>query len=198
VTLLGDILLDDVLLKEQFVCDLDACKGACCVAGDAGAPLEPEEVPILERVYAQVAHLLSDEGKAAIAAQGTALRGEDGTWETPLMRPSGPCAYTVFEGGIAKCGIEIAHRQGLVDFKKPISCHLYPIRVHHTEQFEFLRYDRWQVCSAACANGKKLRVPVLVFLREALVRKYGEAWYGELMEMVSAKAAQRNPKLPSA
>ncbi len=106
--LLGEVLVDEALLREQFACNLNACQGACCVAGDSGAPLDPEEVMRLERVFEQVKHRLTPEGLAAIAQQGSAVRGEDGTWETPLTHPGGPCAYVVWEGPVAKCGIEAA------------------------------------------------------------------------------------------
>jgi hypothetical protein len=185
--LLGEVLVDEALLRERFVCRLDACHGACCVAGDAGAPLEQDEVPVLEQLYPKVAHRLTAEGRAAVEAQGAAVRGDDGTWETPLTRPGGPCAYVVWEGPVAKCAIEQAHAAGEIDYQKPISCHLYPIRVHRTGQFELMRYDRWDVCAPACANGRALGVPVYEFLRAAIERRFGAEFYAELHALAVAR-----------
>lgn len=189
--LLNEVLVDEALLREQFACQLSACHGACCVAGDSGAPLEPDEVGRLERVLPQVQHRLTAEGLAAIAEQGHAVRADDGTWETPLMHPGGPCAYVVWEGAVAKCGIEAGYHAGETDFRKPISCHLYPIRAHHTGQFELIRYDRWEVCAPACAHGRAEGTGVIEFLQAAITRKYGAEFYDELLALAQAHRAER-------
>lgn len=177
-----DKLVSDDVVEEQFVCNLTACKGACCWEGDSGAPLEKSELPILNEIFEQVKPYLSPAGIAAIEAQGKYVFFEEAKeWGTTLV-DNGPCAYMTLEGGVAQCGIERAWRDGKVDFRKPISCQLYPIRVEKNEisGFEALNYDRWDICSAACEKGKKEQVPVYVFLKEAIIRKYGEDFYEEL------------------
>ena len=139
----------------------------------------------MEKVYPKVKPYLTDEGIKAIEAQGFHLKDDDDEWVTPLMWPGGPCAYTVFENGIALCGIEKAYRDKKIKFYKPISCHLYPIRVLKTKSGDALNYHEWEVCSPACKLGKKEKVRVYEFLKTALTRKYGEAWYNKLI-----KAAQ--------
>jgi hypothetical protein len=177
---IDDTLISEEILENDFVCNLDACKGACCVEGDAGAPVEDEEVEILKRIYHKVAPYLSEQGRQAIEAQGTAIRGSDGEWETPLIN-GGECAYVVRdEKGIVLCGIEQAYREGKIDWKKPISCHLYPIRLKQYTSFIAVNYDRWSICKDACILGRKLQVPIYKFVREALIRKFGEQWYQQL------------------
>lgn len=172
-------LLSLDLFKKDFVCNLSACKGACCVEGNAGAPVEPEEAEILKEIYPKVAPYLNDKGRAAIARQGTSVQGH-GELETPLV-DGAECAYVVFEDdGTALCGIEKAYLDGAVAWKKPISCHLYPIRVARYSTFEVLNYDRWSICSDACALGAELQVPIYKFLKEPLVRKYGAPFYKKL------------------
>ncbi len=176
-------LVSDDLVEEQFICNLTACKGACCWEGDLGAPLDEAELPVLEAIFEQVKPFLSPAGIHEIERQGTAVWFEQpGEWGTPLI-DNGPCAYMTKNAlGIAQCGIEQAWKAGATDFQKPISCHLYPIRVQKNEEvgFEALNYDRWDICSAACELGKKEQVPVYQFLREAIVRKYGQDFYDEL------------------
>ncbi len=177
-----DKLVSDELVEERFICDLSACKGACCWEGDSGAPLEPAELPVLEQIFEKVKPFLSPAGIAALEAQGTAVWFEEADeWGTPLVH-NGPCAYMVMDQGVAACGIEKAWRAGAVDFRKPISCHLYPIRVEKNEEngFEALNYHRWNICSAACSLGEKEKVPVYQFLKEAIIRKYGADFYEEL------------------
>jgi hypothetical protein len=126
--IIDDVVISGELLDEHFVCDLSKCKGACCVAGDLGAPLEKAELAILEEIYPQVEPYLTEEGKLAILQEGKYVYDFTGKYSTPLIN-GGACAYTIFEKGIAFCGIEKAQREGKIDFLKPISCHLYPIRV---------------------------------------------------------------------
>ncbi len=178
-----DKLISDDVIEKQFLCNLSACKGACCWEGDFGAPLEPEELDTLEQIYDKVKPFLSPAGIAVIEAEGTSVfQEETDDYATPLI-DGGPCAYMTYdELGIAKCGIEQAHKAGMVDFKKPISCHLYPIRVSKAphDGFEALNYDQWDICSAACTLGKEKELPVYQFLKEALIRKYGADFFEEL------------------
>lgn len=181
--LIQEILVSDEVVQSHFVCNLEACKGACCWEGDYGAPLESDELPILERIYPLIQDFLTPEGRLAIELQGTAVFNEDHEiYATPLI-DGGPCAYmTKDAAGVAQCGIEQAKQAGVIDFQKPVSCHLYPIRVSTSDipGFEALNYDRWDICSAACTLGKKLKVPIYQFVKAALIRKYGEAFYAEL------------------
>lgn len=184
---IGSILVSDDVTDKQFACDLNACKGACCWEGDFGAPLEHEELAILEEIYPKVEPLLTEEGKAAIAAQGFYTENKQfGGQDTPLVE-NRACAYMgLNETGMAYCTIERAYNEGLINWKKPISCHLYPIRVKTKPEanFEALNYDRWEICSAACTKGKREKIRVYEFAKPALIRKYGQAWYDELAAAV--------------
>lgn len=176
---IGKTIVSDDVLEKEFVCNLTACKGQCCVDGDAGAPLDKEETAILEEIYPVIKEYLRPEGIAVIEDKGTWVIGEDGDYETPLVNNK-ECAYVIFDGDTALCGVEQAYNEGLVQWKKPISCHLYPIRIKEYEQFSAVNYNRWHICDDACALGKELEVPVYKFLKEPLIRKYGESWYAEL------------------
>lgn len=183
--LVGKAVLSEDLRENFFVCDLEKCKGACCVEGDAGAPLEEEEIGVLDKIYPLIKGYLTEEGIETIERQGTWVYDQDGDKVTPTIGDNGACAYALTdERGILKCGIEQAYRDGKVNFKKPISCHLYPIRITKYDDFEALNYDRWDICDAACVLGNKLGVPVYKFLKEPLIRKYGEGWYAELVQEI--------------
>ena len=187
---IGSTLVSDDLLTKAFVCDLNACKGACCVEGEYGAPLTQDEADELAHLKDQIAPYLSDEGKATIADQGAWVTGEDGELETPLM-PTGHCAYVIEDADKKlKCGLETVHQEGVLSFKKPMSCHLYPVRVQQYSSFEAVNYHRWDICGAACALGSSLKVKVYVFVKEALVRKFGEEWYAAL-EKAGAELAEK-------
>ena len=177
---IGKALVSEDVIEKQFVCDLNACKGACCVKGDYGAPLEKEELPIMDEIYEKVKPYLREEGIKAIEKQGKYLLYEKKEWVTPLVKGK-ECAYTIFEKGIAKCGIEKAYYDGKIEWKKPISCHLYPIRITKQKNgMEAVNYDRWNICNPACKLGDSLKVPVFKFLKDSLIRQYGEDWYKEL------------------
>ena len=177
---IGDTLVSEDLIEKHFVCDLHACKGGCCVKGDYGAPLEKKELALLDDNYDKIKPFLSESGIKAIEKQGKYLLYEESEWVTPLISGR-ECAYTVFENGIAKCGIEKAYYAGKTDFKKPVSCHLYPVRINKMKnKVEAVNYDRWSICKPACKLGDSLKVPLYKFLKEPLIRKYGERWYEQL------------------
>ena len=177
---IGEILVSEDIIEKKFVCDLHACKGACCVKGDYGAPLEESELPVLDEIYEKVKPYLSENGRKAIEKQGRYLLYEKKEWVTPLVGGR-ECAYTVFENGIAKCAIEKAYYDGKIEFKKPVSCHLYPVRINKMKQsVEAVNYDRWSICKPACKLCESLQVPLYKFLKDALIRKYGETWYEQL------------------
>ena len=177
---IGKTIISEEILENEFVCNLSACNGACCVEGSAGAPLEDSETEILVDLYAEVKPLLRQEGIDAIEKLGAFVKGEDGEWETPLVNDS-ECAYVVFdERGLAKCGLEAAYDQGVTKWKKPISCHLYPVRVKEYTELTAVNYHQWEICDPACTLGSKLKVPIYRFVKEALIRKFGLPWYSEL------------------
>jgi hypothetical protein len=176
---IDDKIVSDDVLEEHFVCDLNACKGACCVEGDTGAPLEEKELDILTDIYEQVKPYLTPEGIAVLEKEKYMWEEEDQSYKTPLIK-NGPCAYINYDNGIAVCGIEKAFYDGKIKFKKPISCHLYPIRISKKKDFDAVNYERWSICKAACKNGNKLKVPVYRFLKEPIIRKYGEEFYNVL------------------
>lgn len=177
---IGKTIVSEDIIEKEFVCNLDACKGACCVQGEAGAPLEKDELPILKEIYPKIKPFLRKEGIQAIEEQGVYVTGADGDYETPLVNGA-ECAYVTFnEAGVALCGIEEAYNKGIVSFKKPVSCHLYPVRLQEYSSFTAVNYHHWPICDDACALGKKLQVPVYKFVRESLIRKFGEDWYKEL------------------
>ena len=174
-------LISEDLLEKKFVCDLNACKGACCVAGDSGAPLEKEELEILDSILDKVKPYMVKKGIKAIEKHGSYVIDGDGDYTTTLVSPGAECAFVFFdENKIAKCSIEQAYYDGKITWKKPISCHLYPVRITKHKDYDAVNYDKWDVCKPACECGKKLDVPVYKFLKEPLVRKYGKAWFTQL------------------
>ena len=188
-----DILVSDDIIEKQFVCNLEACKGACCWEGDWGAPLEEKELKILEEIEASVAPYLSEESLQTLREKGPyTYYDEPQEYGTSLIK-NGACVYMIYdEKGIAKCGIEQAYLDQKISFKKPISCHLYPIRINQNEEigFEALNYDRWDICSAACKLGREAQVPIYRFVKDAIIRKYGEAFYEELDQIAQFVSGQ--------
>ncbi len=177
---LGKTIISEDILDKEFVCDLATCKGECCVAGEAGAPVSKEETAVLKEIFPKIKSFLRPEGLDAIAKQGTYTTNPIGDFETTLINGAA-CAYAIFDkDNIAKCGIEEAYNQGVIDFKKPISCHLYPIRVQEYSQLTAVNYHSWPICNDACTLGKQLKVPTYKFVKEALIRKFGADWYEEL------------------
>jgi len=178
-------LVSDNVALTQFVCNLSKCKGACCVEGEMGAPLEDNERHILEDIYEDVKPFLTEEGIEAIEKNGKYVLDEDNEFSTTLIERNTACAYVTYdEKGITKCGIEKAFEAGKIDYQKPISCHLYPIRITKYASFDAVNYDEWEICSPACSLGKELKVPVYKFLKTPLIRKYGTEWYDELATFI--------------
>jgi hypothetical protein len=175
------VLLSDEVVEEHFVCDLNSCKGGCCVDGDCGAPLTEEETKTIARIYPKVKPYLSKEYIAEIEKQGTHVIDDEYGYVTPTVN-GGICVYAYTdEVGIVKCGIEKAWKDGQVDFQKPISCHLYPIRIKEQPGYELVNYEpRKKLCKPACKLGRQLRVPVYKFLKDSLTRKYGADFYDTL------------------
>ncbi len=181
---LQNTVISDDIRDNFFVCNLEKCKGACCVEGDLGAPLEESELAILDQNYDKIKPYLTGAGKLAIEEQGLYIKDFEGDYSTPTI-DNRECAYALYDDkGILKCAIEEAYNDGVIDWKKPISCHLYPIRITKYDDFEALNYDRWSICAAACNFGQELGVRVYQFLKEPLIRKYGEGWYNELAQLM--------------
>ena len=176
---IGKALVSFDVLQKKFCCNLDACKGACCVAGDAGAPLTLEEAGDLEDNLDELSPYLSGEGLLSVIEQGAFVYDADGEIVTPLINNK-ECAYAFFEEGIAYCAVERAYRDGLVFFHKPLSCHLYPIRIKDFDGFDAVNFDTWDICKPACEEGLRLDLPVYLFVKDALIRKYGEEWFEQL------------------
>jgi len=182
----GNVLVHEDVVRENFVCNLKKCKGACCLEGDSGAPLNHDELHILDEIYPKVKPFMTAKGIATIEETGTYVTDFEGDYTTPCVDTNKECAYVTWENGITKCAIEKAYEYGAISWKKPLSCHLYPIRVTKYPEFDVLNYDRWSICSPACSFGNELKVHVHEFLKEPLIRKYGEEWYRELEEAVEA------------
>ena len=179
---IDDKLISEDLFSEEFVCNLAKCKGICCVEGDAGAPLDEDETKILDEIYPKIKPYLRPEGIQAIEEQGTYTLDFEGDLVTPLVN-NAECAYVIFdEKGYTKCAIEKAYEDGVIDWQKPISCHLYPIRITESSNFSAINYPEWDICSDACTLGKELGVKVYQFLKKPLIRKYGEEFYQTLSE----------------
>lgn len=183
---IDQVLLSDDIISEKFVCDLSRCKGGCCEDGDAGAPLTDEELEIVKSAYTTVEAYLTAEGKAEIGRQGLYRYDKEFGWVTPTI-DGGICAYGYRDTqGIIKCAFEQAHNDGKTKWKKPISCHLYPIKASSSKYtgYEMLNYEpRESLCAPACSLGKKLKVPVYQFLKEPLIRKFGEDFFEALHQV---------------
>ena len=173
---------DDICLVK-FCCDLPKCKGACCVAGDAGAPLEIEEIDILQENLDEIIPYMTPEGIRTIKEQGVFDYDATGNYVTPLVKGR-ECAFVYFVGKIAFCAIEKAFENKKIDFRKPVSCHLYPIRITSYQDFDALNYHKWSICNKALRKGSELNLPLYVFLKGPLIRKYGQAWYDELVRII--------------
>lgn len=181
---LGKTLVSLDLAEKHFCCDLDVCKGACCVAGDSGAPIIDSEIELLQAQHELILPYLSAEGAAAIASSDVYYIDEEHDKVTTLIS-DGACAYTITdENGITKCAIEAAYLDGKCTIRKPISCYLYPVRINKYRMFEAVNYDTWSICKAARKKGEKIGLPVYQFLKEPLTLNYGKEWYEELENII--------------
>ncbi len=181
--IIDNVLVSDLLVEEQFVCNLSKCKGACCEDGDAGAPLEKKEKQYIKKFYSQVKPYMTKEGIEEVKKVGHYLHDSEFGWVTPTIK-GGICAYGYKEKGVIKCAFEQAYNDGKIPWKKPISCHLFPIKIQKSKQdpsMEYVNYEpREDLCQSGCSLGVKLKVPAYQFLKESIVRKYGEIFYETL------------------
>ncbi|MBP5540180.1 MAG: DUF3109 family protein [Bacteroidales bacterium] len=188
--IVGNTIVSDDIADCRFRCDLACCKGACCVEGDSGAPLREEEVAVLEALLPEVEPYMTPEGIAAVNAHGVAIRDNDGDLGTPLV-DGGACAYITYDdNGCALCAIEKAYHLATPDsefriqnFPKPVSCHLYPIRVEDYGEFTAVNYHQWDICRCAKGHGD----PLYITLKEPLIRRFGSEWYDELIEQINLR-----------
>lgn len=177
-----NVLISLDVLEKEFVCNLQACKGACCVEGEYGAPLLHEEIATLHEILEKVRPYMEPAAIAMVNREGFSELDAEDELSTKCL-PSGACVFAAKLGGIYQCAIELAHKAGETSFKKPISCHLYPIRLAPMGEYVALNYHKWQICNPACKLGKSLSVPVYAFLSDALKRSFGDAWYQALVEI---------------
>ncbi|QZE14385.1 DUF3109 family protein [Halosquirtibacter laminarini] len=186
----GNTIVSFDVFQKRFLCDLLKCKGECCVSGDSGAPLTSEEAEIIEQNYSLIEKELNETNKAEVVKQGYSIIDSDGDLVTPIVG-DGECVYTyVDDKGCTKCAIEKLWFEKKIDFRKPVSCHLFPIRIQEYEEFDAVNYQELDICQCAVQNGKEKNVAVWQLLKDPLVRKYGEAWYADLEE--AAKYIESN------
>lgn len=177
---IDDTIISLELLDEHFVCDLSSCQGICCIEGDDGAPLEEDEVKTIEELLPTIWDDLTETSKEVIRKQGVSYIDDDGEPVTSIVNGA-ECVFTYTDkDGMCKCAIEKAFREGKTDFYKPISCHLYPVRLQKYDEFTAVNYHRWSVCNCARKLGGKLGVPVYQFLKEPLIRRFGQEWFEQL------------------
>lgn len=188
---IDQVLISDQVVEEAFVCDLEKCKGGCCVDGDAGAPITREESNIIEDLIPQLRPYLTPRAIQEIEENGAYTYDDEFDIVTPTI-DGGICVYGYYdENNIVKCAIEKLYLEGKTDFKKPISCHLFPIRIDKAKDYDLVNYEpRPKLCAPACKLGKKLKVPVYRFLKEAIIRKYGEDFYNVLDDIAKEHYGQ--------
>lgn len=185
--ILEDTLISEDLLERKFCCNLNACKGACCIEGDWGAPLEESEVSLIEEQLPNILPYLSSTSQHKIRENGFFELDDEGERVTNCLS-DGKCVFAIENrNGILGCGIEKAFLEGKTHFRKPISCHLYPVRLIRTETYTAVNYHQWNICNAACSKGEELGLPVFRFVKDALIRRFGEEWFNALQELSDQK-----------
>jgi hypothetical protein len=187
---IGPAVVSLDIFEKKFVCNLPECRGMCCVYGESGAPLNNDELIILQEIYPKVKPYMTPAGIAVVEQQGVYDTDWDSDRVTPLIGDSEDCVYTYTEKGVVYCAIEKAFMNGEISFRKPVSCHLYPIRITRYADFEAVNCHHWSICSDALKLGKKTGTPLYVFLKEPLIRKYGAEWYEQLC--IAAEHLEKN------
>lgn len=186
MVIIDNIFISDDIFKQHFVCDFSCCKGICCVEGDAGAPLEEEEIAIIEDYLDEIKPFMTKESIDIVKQGGVFDYDVEGVLVTPLVNDK-ECVFVYYENDIAQCAIEKAYREGKIDFQKPISCHLYPVRLTKHNCYERLNYHQWEVCRSARMNGKRLQISVYDFLKTPLARRYGDEWINKVEKIINAR-----------
>jgi hypothetical protein len=191
--IVGNTLVSEDIADVRFACDCQACLGSCCIEGDAGAPLLPEEIQELTDHISHIKPYMRPEGIAVIEQSGLVAIDPEGVKGTPLIN-NRECAFVIYRGRVATCAIEKAWEQKRIPFRKPLSCHLYPIRITNYTEFEAVNYHKWEICRRALQNGREKNIYLFEFLKDALVRKYGEAWYAELLMIIDHLKTQKSKR----
>jgi hypothetical protein len=176
---IGRTIVSLDILEKKFLCDIQKCKGACCVEGDSGAPVTPEEAKAIQKAYPEYESYLAESNKEEIRKQGFSVIDLDGDLVTPLVN-NRQCVFSFEENGILKCAVEKAFLEGKTPFRKPVSCHLFPIRITEYKRFDAVNYQKIDICKPGRECGMKEQLPLYVFLKEPLIRKYGEEWYEQI------------------
>lgn len=177
---IGRAILSDDIFEKHFLCDILKCKGACCIEGDSGAPLTDDEAIQIELDYDTFSYLLPKKHKREVEKQGHSLIDCDGDLVTPLVDDR-QCVYSYYnDKGILKCAIEKAHFEGKTDFRKPLSCHLFPIRITEYKRFDAVNYQELDICKPGRECGSSEKLPIYKFLKDPLIKKYGEKWYEDV------------------
>ena len=177
---IGSAIVSFDILEKYFVCDLACCKGICCVYGESGAPLEENEIEILEEIFPKIKPFMTADGISAVEQKGVYFIDSDKDTVAQLVGDSGNCAFAFSENDVCNCAIERAYFNGDIGFRKPISCHLYPVRITKYKDFEAVNFHKWKVCDDALTLGKKKGTPLYIFLKEPLIRRFGDEWYEQL------------------
>ena len=180
---IGNKIVSTDVFSEQFTCDLNKCKGACCVKGIGGAPLNENEVDKIQNNIEKIKPYMSKSGIETVNREGVYYLDEEDTPATKLIDKKECCFVYFDEDEIAKCSIEMAYKAGDINFNKPESCHLYPIRIKEFNEFTAINYETWDICSPACSLGKSLKVPVYQFLKEPIIRVFGSSFFEELTKV---------------
>lgn len=183
--IIKDTLVSDDLLEHFFVCNLSVCKGQCCIEGDAGAPLLPEEKERIDKFLIQILPLLSPGGQSAVSEEGSAYFDPDGDLVTTLIEGKN-CAFSIYaEDGTCLCALEKGFREGIIPDLKPSSCYLYPVRLSKVGNMTALNLHKWKICNCAVKNGRKLNIRAYQFLKTPLIKQFGPEWYQELEKTAS-------------
>lgn len=189
---IDNTLISEKIIEEHFVCDLSLCKGACCVEGDSGAPLTKKEAKNIKNSIKKIKPFITKKGAEEIRQTGTSILDEDNELTTPLVQGK-ECVYVYFENEVARCGIEKAFNQKKINFQKPLSCHLYPIRISSYKNYDAVNYHKWKICSPACKCSSQIKTPIFQFVKHALIRKYGKEWF-EKLSLIAKKRRQNSDK----
>ena len=179
-----DCLVSEDVIEKSFACNVEACKGVCCIEGDAGAPIEPSEIDVIRQNIEQIKDEMDDVGIETLNSRGFSEKDPFDQMLVTTCKTNKECVFVVRKNGILNCAIELANQKKSFDFQKPISCHLYPIRVDKYNEFYALNYHRWSICADACTKGEKEDIKVYQFAQNALERKFGKEWYKNLKKTI--------------
>jgi hypothetical protein len=179
-----DCLVSEDVIEKSFACNVEACKGVCCIEGDAGAPIEPSEIDVIRQNIEQIKDEMDDVGIETLNSRGFSEKDPFDQMLVTTCKPNKECVFVVRKKGILNCAIELANQKKSFDFQKPISCHLYPIRVDKYNEFYALNYHRWSICADACTKGEKEDIKLYQFAQNALERKFGKEWYKNLKKTI--------------